>query len=302
MKPIQILPLFLGLCLGPLVLFTLRSAPVPSYSLEDLPAYDGQSAVILNDNQPDFPDRDKTSVSFERYSQLDYFGRCGPAYANVGLETMPTRERGSIGQVKPSGWQTVKYDFVDGKYLYNRCHLIGYQLTAENANELNLITGTRYLNVQGMLPYENQVADYVRETGNHVLYRVTPIYEGTDLLAQGVEMEALSVEDGGEGICFHIFAYNVQPEVVIDYTTGESWAEGEDRPPVNTAEAESPVPPAEETSLEEQGYILNTSSRRFHLPACSGANDIKADNRQEYFGSRQALIDAGYAPCGSCKP
>ena len=305
MKPYRLFPVLLALCLGAFSLFSLRSEPVPSYSLESLPDYDGQSAVILNDGQPDFPDSDKTPVSFERYSQLDYFGRCGPAYANVGPETMPTEERGSIGQVKPSGWHTVKYDFVDGKYLYNRCHLIGYQLTAENANELNLITGTRYLNVQGMLPYENQVADYVKETGNHVLYRVTPIYEGADLLARGVEMEALSVEDGGEGICFHIFAYNVQPGVIIDYATGESRAEGESVPaPTSAAETEGSVPPAEETAAGEaqQSYILNTGSRKFHLPTCSGANDIKEDNRRDYYGNRQELIDSGYAPCGSCKP
>lgn len=305
MKPYRLFPAVLALGLGAFILFALRSQPVPSYSLETLPDYDGQSAVILNDGQPDFPDSDKTAVSFERYSQLDYFGRCGPAYANVGPETMPTEERGSIGQVKPSGWQTVKYDFVDGKYLYNRCHLIGYQLTAENANELNLITGTRYLNVQGMLPYENQVADYVRQTGNHVLYRVTPIYEGADLLARGVEMEALSVEDGGEGVRFHVFAYNVQPGVMIDYATGESWAEEESAPATTSvAETESPVPTEGETAAGEtrQSYILNTSSHKFHLPTCSGANAIKEENCREYDGNRQELIDSGYTPCGSCKP
>lgn len=215
----RLLPLFGLLCL------LAACARTPSYTLSELPAYAGEPYVVLEENQPSFPDRDKTSNAFERYSQLDYFGRCGPAYANVGQETMPTEERGSIGQVKPSGWQTVKYDFVDGKYLYNRCHLIGWQLTAENANELNLITGTRYLNVQGMLPYENQVADYVRETGNHVLYRVTPLYGDGDLVAHGVEMEALSVEDNGKGVRFHVYAYNVQPGVVIDYATGESWLE-----------------------------------------------------------------------------
>ena len=185
----------------------------PSYTLDELPAYAGEPYVTLEENTPSFPDGDKTSTAFERYSQLDYFGRCGAAYANVGPETMPTEERGSIGQVKPSG--------------YNRCHLIGWQLTGENANELNLITGTRYMNVDGMLPFEDQVADYVKETGNHVLYRVTPIYHDMDLVASGVEMEALSVEDGGEGVCFHVFVYNVQPGVEIDYTTGESALEGE---------------------------------------------------------------------------
>ena len=221
------LPLLVLLLFAALLSFYRYSIDRPdapaSYSLDAIPAYTGEPYVVLNDNIPDFPDRDKTSVPFERYSQLDYFGRCGAAYANVGLETMPTEARGAIGQVKPSGWHTVRYDFVEGKYLYNRCHLIGYQLTAENANELNLITGTRYLNVTGMLPFENQVAEYVKESGNHVLYRVTPIFDADDLVARGVELEALSVEDGGAGICFHVFLYNVQPGVEIDYATGESW-------------------------------------------------------------------------------
>lgn len=197
----------------------------PFYTLDTLPDYAGEPYVELEGNRPGFPDTDKTTVSFERYSPLDGLDRCGTAYANVGPETMPTEERGAIGMVKPSGWHTVRYDFIDGKYLYNRCHLIGYQLTGENANEQNLITGTRYLNVTGMLPFENQVADYVRETGNHVLYRSTPVFEGEDLVARGVELEACSVEDGGAGVCFHVFVYNVQPGVVIDYETGESRAE-----------------------------------------------------------------------------
>lgn len=297
MRKRKTVPALLGLCaLLFLYLYVLQAREVPSYSLEDLPPYDGSPAVVLNENQPDFPDRDKTSQAFERYSQLDYFGRCGPAYANVGPETMPTEERGAIGQVKPSGWQTVKYDFVDGKYLYNRCHLIGWQLTAENANELNLITGTRYLNVQGMLPYENQVADYVRETGNHVLYRVTPVYDGSDLVARGVEMEALSVEDNGKGVCFHVYAYNVQPGVVIDYATGDSRLAEEGPPPEETAES------SRETEEPESSYILNTSSKKFHLPSCSGAKDIKPENRREYTGPRPVLIEEGYTPCGTCKP
>ena len=291
----RLLPLLLCLFLLP----SCMEPAAPSYSLEELPAYSDAPAVVLNDNQPSFPDEDKTSVSFERYSQLDYFGRCGAAYANVGPETMPTEERGSIGQVKPSGWQTVKYDFVDGKYLYNRCHLIGYQLTAENANALNLITGTRYLNVQGMLPYENQVADYVKDTGNHVLYRVTPIFNGADLVAQGVEMEAWSVEDEGEGVCFHVYAYNVQPGVSIDYATGNSWP-AEEQP----AFSPSPSLPAETFSAQEEeaAYVLNLSSGKFHLPTCSGVSSMSESNRQDYFGTRSSLIEAGYVPCGSCNP
>ena len=191
-------------------------------SLNSIPDYSGSPYIIVNENQPYFTDEDRTPTSFESYSALDGLGRCGTAYACVSTDTMPTEKRSSIGQIKPTGWHTVKYDCVDGKYLYNRCHLIGYQLTAENANEKNLITGTRYLNVDGMLPFENMVADYIKETGHHVLYRVTPIFDGDDLVASGVLMEAESVEDNGEGICFNVFCYNVQPGVTIDYATGES--------------------------------------------------------------------------------
>ena len=193
-------------------------------SLENIPAYSGEAYVAINNNKPFFTEDDYTVTSYETYSPLDGLGRCGPAEACVGQDLMPTEERGSISSVKPSGWQVAKYDFVDGKYLYNRCHLIGYQLTAENANKQNLITGTRYLNVTGMLPFENMVADYIHETGNHVLYRVTPMFDGTDLVAEGVLMEAWSVEDSGEGICFNVYCYNVQPGVTIDYATGDNWA------------------------------------------------------------------------------
>jgi len=249
-----------------------------------VPEYSGEPYVVLSDNQPNFPEEDKTPESFEDYSELDELNRCGPAYACVGRETMPTEKRGNIGMVKPTGWQTAKYDFVDGKYLYNRCHLIGYQLTAENANEKNLITGTRYMNVDGMLPFENMIADYVKETDGHVLYRVTPIFDGDNLVASGVEMEAWSVEDQGEGVCFHVYAYNVQPDIVIDYATGESWLAGEDGP-------------------QETGeYILNVSSKKFHRPDCSGAASMSKANRKEYTGSRAGLIAQGYEPCGQCKP
>ena len=196
--------------------------PQYSQSVQNIPPFDGEPYVIINDNEPEFS-RDLLTVrSYEFYSELDPLGRCGYAMACIGKDLMPTEERGSIGQVKPSGWQTAKYDNVDGKYLYNRCHLIGYQLTGENANEANLITGTRFLNVEGMLPFENMVADYVKETGNHVLYRVTPIFDGTNLLAQGVQIEGWSVEDNGTGICFNVYCYNSQPDIEIDYATGES--------------------------------------------------------------------------------
>ena len=193
---------------------------VLSFDIHEIPEFSGEPYVLINNNMPNFPIEDYQKGAFEEYSELDDLGRCGVAYACVGKETMPTEERGDIGMVKPSGWQTKKYNCVDGKYLYNRCHLLGYQLTAENANKENLITGTRYLNVTGMLPFENEVADYVKDTGNHVLYRVTPIFDGEDLVAKGVQMEADSVEN--DEVCFNVYVYNVQPGVVIDYVTGKS--------------------------------------------------------------------------------
>ena len=193
-----------------------------SFDLSSIPEFTNEAYVVLNNNEPQFTEEEFNRDIFEEYSELDYLGRCGPAFAKIGIETMPTEERGEIGGVKPSGWQTIKYDNVDGKYLYNRCHLIGYQLTAENANEKNLITGTRYMNVQGMLPFENMVAEYVRETKNHVLYRVTPIFEGENLVASGVQIEAKSVEDNGETICFNVYVYNNQPGITINYSNGKS--------------------------------------------------------------------------------
>jgi len=228
-KKMKWLPIPAAVCLA-LLLYLLKtlgvlgggsSAPV---SLSDVPAFSNSPYVVINDNNPFFTSEDMTTKAFETYSDLDGLGRCGVAYANICPELMPTEERGSIGQVKPSGWQLAKYDFVDGKYLYNRCHLIGYQLSGENANKQNLITGTRYLNVEGMLPFENMVADYVKETGNHVLYRVTPLFHGSNLVAGGVLMEAKSVEDNGAGVTFCVYCYNNQPGVIIDYTTGESKA------------------------------------------------------------------------------
>lgn len=201
----------------------VNSVPELSFSLEEIPEFSGSPYVLLHDNIPFFEESDYTTDAFEWYSELDQLGRCGVAYANICQEIMPTEARGEIGSVKPTGWHTVRYDdLIDGKYLYNRCHLIGYQLAGENANKKNLITGTRYLNVTGMLPFENKVADYVEETNHHVLYRVTPIFEGDNLVASGVQMEAFSVEDEGEGICFHVYVYNCQPGVAIDYTNGES--------------------------------------------------------------------------------
>ena len=286
-----------------------------NWSLETVPEFSGEPYVVLAGGQPDFSEEDLTTDTFETYSPLDALGRCGVAYANVCPEIMPTEERGEIGMVKPSGWHTVKYDCVDGKYLYNRCHLIGYQLAGENANECNLITGTRYLNVKGMLPFEDQVADYVRETGNHVLYRVTPVYDGMDLVAKGVQMEAMSVEDRGAGVCFNVYVYNAQPGVTIDYATGESWLTEEvpaEEETLQTTPEENRLLSLEEggektggTTPEEpegESYILNNRSMRFHLPSCSGAADIKESNRAAYTGDRENLIAQAYVPCGQCKP
>lgn len=262
---------------------------VNAITLEDIPEYSGDAYVALEDNIPFFDESDKTSASFEEYGELDYLGRCGVAYANVGKDLMPTEERGSIGQIKPSGWQTVKYDNVDGKYLYNRCHLIGYQLTAENANEKNLITGTRYLNMEGMLPFENMVADYIKETGNHVLYRVTPIFEGENLVANGVQMEGYSVEDEGEGICFNVYAYNVQPGIGLDYTTGSSSLLEASGTAVETDSAEGTEEGDE--SIEIRG---NANSMIYHCPGQAAYEQMADSKNLVIFYSEEEAIGAGY--------
>ncbi len=271
-----------------------------AFSLREIPAYSGTPYTEVNGNQPYFTEEELTTQSFETYSELDSLGRCGVAYANVGQDLMPTEPRGEIGAVKPTGWHLVKYDNVDGKYLYNRCHLIAYMLAAENANPQNLITGTRYLNVQGMLPFETKVCDYVKNTGNHVLYRVTPIFDGDNLLADGVLMEAYSVEDAGEGISFCVFAYNVQPGIGIDYATGDNWAEssGTYQSTEASVAEETPAP------QESQGitYVLNTNTKKFHYPTCSSVDDMKEKNKQIYTGSRDEVINMGYVPCKRCNP
>jgi len=288
-----------------------------AFSLREIPAYSGTPYTEVNGNQPYFTEEELTTQSFETYSELDSLGRCGVAYANVGQDLMPTEPRGEIGAVKPTGWHLVKYDNVDGKYLYNRCHLIAYMLAAENANPQNLITGTRYLNVQGMLPFETKVCDYVKNTGNHVLYRVTPIFDGDNLLADGVLMEAYSVEDAGEGISFCVFAYNVQPGIGIDYATGDNWAEGSGtyQSTVASVAEETPVPqPETDTAVqitpessapqESQGitYVLNTNTKKFHYPTCSSVDDMKEKNKQIYTGSSEEVINMGYVPCKRCNP
>ena len=255
------------------------------FSYGDIPEFDGKRPyVIVNGNVPFFKTDGLSDRAYEYYGKLDGKGRCTIACASIGRELMPKEEREYIGSVKPSGWQIAKYDCVDGKYLFNRCHLIGFQLTGENANEKNLITGTRYLNTQGMLPFENMVADYIRETGNHVVYRVTPIFVGNELVARGVLMEGYSAEDNGEGICFNVYCYNSQPEIEIDYANGDSRYVGKT------------------DSEGSDSYVLNTGSMRFHLPTCSSIKDITDKNKKEYKGSREELINDGYSPCGSCRP
>lgn len=262
---------------------------LPALTPAQLPAFSGNPFVALNGNVPFFTTNQITAESYEYYSPLDDLGRCGLTVASVGQDMMPTEDRESISSVKPSGWQSVKYDadLVSGGYLYNRAHLIGFQLCGENANELNLITGTRYLNIDGMLPFENMVADYVKETGNHVLYRVTPLYTGDNLVAEGVLMEGWSVEDEGEGVCFCVYAYNVQPGITIDYATGLSRLSDE------PWETQAPV---------EKEYVLNTKTKKFHNTWCGSVADMAETNRGEFFGFRSELIEQGYAACGSCNP
>ena len=265
-----------------------------SFSLDDIPEYSGEPYVIIDDNKPSFTDDEITTEAYEHYSELDILGRCGVVEACCGKELMPAdgEERESISSVTPSGWVQAKYDFVDGTYLYNRCHLIGWQITAENANERNLISGTRYLNIEGMLPFENMVADYIKETGNHVMYRVTPIYYENDLLPRGVQMEGYSVEDNGEGISFNIFCYNVQPGVTIDYATGRSCESGETLPPVSN----ETDPPEEYKNV----YILNTNSKKVHKAICPNATSITEENREEYTGELADFPYSGYSLCGIC--
>lgn len=275
--------------LTPLVADEIPQEPSYSISLDAIPAYDATPYVVIDGNRPDFLEADLTTEPFETFAALDSLGRCGVTYANVCRELMPTEDRGDISSVYPSGWDNNPYDFVDGRYLYNRCHLIGFQLTGENANERNLITGTRYMNVQGMLPFENMVADHVKEEWHHVLYRVTPIYQGSNLVASGVQMEALCVEcartsDTDDDFFFHVYCYNVQPGVEIDYATGANW------------EAHK------EYSGQENTYIINTSSRKFHNADCSNAGDPASQNREKRTCTRQELIDKGYSPAGCCNP
>lgn len=281
-------------------------AAVPGFNMDMVPPNDGRLYFEINGNVPFFTEDDYTVEAFEKYSPLDRLGRCGTAYACIGTETMPTEPRGKIGMIKPSGWQITKYDFIDGQYLYNRSHLIAHQLSGENANEKNLITGTRYMNAQCMEPFESLTGDYVRSTKNHVLYRVTPVFEGDDLLASGVLMEAYSVEDNGAGICFCIFCYNAQPGVVIDYSDGTSRLAGENETVQTTVPTTSIVLSDTQENAAVSGsdctYILNVKTGKFHFEWCTSVEQIKDKNKEKFITTREQMIAQGYKPCGECCP
>ncbi len=256
----------------------------------NIPAYSGNKYAEINGNVPYFKNEDYTTISYEHYSVLDSLGRCGIATACIGKDLMPTGTRGDL-HTNPTGWVQATYDSLNLQYLYNRSHLIGWQLTGEDDNKQNLITGTRFFNQLGMLPFENMIADYIKETNNHVLYRVTPVFVGNELVARGVLMEAWSVEDNGDGICFNVFVYNVQPGVKIDYATGNSRLENE----------ETTAPPAPEVT-PECDYIANKSSKTFHEPDCRHVSNMKEENKIYYTATREEMIQKGYIPCGTCKP
>ncbi len=253
---------------------------------EDIPAYEGDSFSLVLDGRPYFTANTITTQVFELYSDIDTRGRCGFAFACCGTALMPTGSRGDISSVKPSGWKQAQYDFVDGEYLYNRCHLIGWQLSGEDANKSNLITGTRYMNTEGMLPFENMVADYIKETDHHVMYRVTPWFYGNELVARGVQIEAYSVEDNGEGICFNVFCHNVQPGVTLNYADGSS-----------ALDATTTTTAAQQQTAS---FVLNTNTKRIHRPDCRSVNSIKAENRRDFNGTLSELQAMGYSTCGNC--
>lgn len=265
-------------------------------SLDAIPAYDGKAYVAVNNNEPFFTDSDMTTTAFENYSDLDSLGRCGVAYANICKDIMPTEERGKIGMIKPSGWHTVKYDVIKDRYLYNRCHLIGYQLAGENANPKNLITGTRYLNVEGMLPFENLVADYVNNTGNHVLYRVTPMFSGSNLVANGVLIEAKSVEDNGGGILFNVYCYNVQPGVGINYENGDSWLDGTTGSASSGSDSSAAENSAADSSNRETMVHITATGKKYHRAGC---RTLKKSDTEVTLDEAKSM---GLSPCGICNP
>ena len=323
-----------------LFVFVLASEDVPTstVSISDIPPFSGSAITILHNNVPDFYVGEITPDPYVRFSPLDALGRTGPGMACLGSETMPIEPRGEIGDIRPSGFQTARYDdLIEDRYLFNRCHVIGYQLCGDNATPENLFTGTRYLNMDSMLLFEDKVAGYLNShVGNHVIYRVTPQYEGDNLVASGVEMEAFSVEDFGKELSFHVFVYNIQPGIAINYATGDSWvdptyaaeairgaaqvlSEGTAGPEsfvitqdaVSDAGAVREVPQAEETPVpvvteeapqQQISYILNTNTKKFHYPDCASVQDMKEKNKEEFYGSREEAIARGFVPCGRCNP
>jgi DNA-entry nuclease len=278
------------------------SAYQKTYTESTYGSFSNKAYKVINGNKPFFTKKQKKNKkAFETYSDLDSYGRCGVAFANICKQIMPTTERGEIGSVKPSGWHTVKYPgVVSGNYLYNRCHLIGYQLAGENANPKNLITGTRYLNIDGMLPFEDEVDDYVDSTGNHVLYRVTPIYKGSELVARGVLMEGYSVEDGGKGVQFCVFCYNAQPKITIDYKTGDSKLTGSSSSS-SSSTSESSASSSVKSSVKTK-YILSLSTKKFHKPSCRYVSQISIANRKSVKWTRDKVIEKGYVACMVCSP
>ncbi len=292
-----------------------RPVSVEGFSLDDVPKWSGKPYVEVHGNQPYFSKEEMTTESFEYYSLLDSLERCGYAYACLGRDLMPNEPRGNIGMIKPSGWHTVKYEFIDGKYLYNRCHLIAFALAGENANRQNLITGTRTMNTKGMLPFEDMVRDYIMETDNHVLYRVTPIFESDNLLASGVLMEGYSVEDEGDGVCFAVYCYNEEPQVQIDHLTGDSVLSTTTTKAVKTTKkttAQSKAITTKKTTnavvrngggdVGDITYVLNKNSKKFHKPNCSSVKQMSSKNRWDVDWTREEVLDKGYIPCKNCNP
>ena len=302
MKRVSLIALLLALSIlfsGCSVIDSILGNEDAPISLSEIPEFSGDPYIVINGGVPYFTDEEITTESYEEYSPLDELGRCGVAMACIGRDLMPkeNEERGEIGHIKPTGWHSVKYNCVSGGYLYNRCHLIGYQLTAENDNEKNLITGTRFMNWDGMVEFENMVADYIKDTGNHVMYRVTPIFDSYDYVARGVLMEAYSVEDNGEGIQFNVYCYNNQPGVVIDYADGSSYLDG-DTPPATDESDKS-----EDTVAEgDATYVLNISSKKIHKPTCSGVSTMKPENKQYTNKTMEELLAENYVRCGTCNP
>lgn len=285
--------------------------------LSNLPQFSEEAFVVLNNDVPLFTTQERRQIQGVSYSELDDLGRCGVAVGRIGPETLATEERGAIGEVKPSGWHTVRYDDrIEDRYLYNRCHLIGYQLAGDNAEPRNLITGTRYLNMTGMLPFENAVWAYITETGNHVLYRITPVFAEDNLVASGVLMEAYSIEDNGTGIQFFDYLFNVQPGIIIDYKTGDSWEDDTYQLKSDESDililtltdsasdsSDKSIPlDGEEQVPGEISYVFNTNTMRFHYPWCQSVDDMKEKNKAYFSGTRDEAIELGYKPCGRCNP